>query len=913
MPALADTWLPVVADVRPAGFRIGQHVAWANGAASLLAFGLQPEGDGAVPVCVLHPSCPEAHAVLHVPAHRSAEPFAGGTAERDIRLMTLAWSPAGSPTALLTATQQGLVYVWTMAPPEAEADAPLCIHEWHGIRAADAGAPLAGATWLTPPSSWRWPPRPDSEGGPHSLETLFIPPPIAGSGVAGGCGGRLHWLRPGMLAFATVTTAGQLQVAWRGLGGAGGASCWRVSPPLQLPAPAGTAAMLPVATADAAATASGLLALLVYDSAASGDAGDLQQQLHVVDIAGDPTAVPPGSSTAAQLGSIGSTALDLGIGWRVLQAAFLPVSAGSAVQATVAAADESVFAVRWTSGTRGAWSRSQVQLAGAARPSAALPPHSATQAVAAGRLAMAILPAGGVSDVQLLLPKAADGEDLVLQGRAKLPNSCTAAAVSPTGACLATLHRPDDVGGQGFLRVSQLAHLLPAVLQQQTPAPSGDAARAAEAQQHAYRLAWAIVTGGGSWCAEAAVRRDVAVSGRRLRRQIFSHLDAWLHANAYSSRTFYGSLLDRVKLRVLEGCRDAGGVRLRGELRARLWCEAYSCAVNALLPNADAQAVTKKALQGEAVPFSAPLAAAATPWIQLGNKLASFVLQTSRRWAQLHLQSGGGDRAAAHQSEADSLLGARLLADIAFGKRLLQAHSRALAIAVLMARLASPQTPPQKDPLAGHTMAANSGLKALLTCLMKELASLQPLEVVGAMTPTAEAAAASFQGEESLHYARTAGRLDPETLRPLLAPDLACFKGLGEASAEQLQASAVALGLLPPPGAGAPPAARAAAAQAVLALPALPPLGRQLFQLDQSALAASGGAMSQSSGTSGAAAASQPAAGVAIKAEVSILGSWQADAWAAAGASGGTSDMARKRWRADADAALGLSSPAADW
>lgn len=123
----------------------------------------------------------------------------------------------------------------------------------------------------------------------------------------------------------------------------------------------------------------------------------------------------------------------------------------------------------------------------------------------------------------------------------------------------------------------------------------------------------------------------------------------------------------------------------------------------------------------------------------------------------------------------------------------------------------------------------------------------------------------------------------------------------------------MALGLLPPPGAGAPPAARAAAAQAVLALPALPPLGRQLFQLDQSALAASGGAMSQSSGTSGAAAASQPAAGVAIKAEVSILGSWQADAWAAAGASGGTSDMARKRWRADADAALGLSSPAADW
>lgn len=63
MPALVDTSLPVVADVRPAGFRVGQHVAWAPGAASLLAFGLQPEGDGAVPVCVLHPACPEVHAL----------------------------------------------------------------------------------------------------------------------------------------------------------------------------------------------------------------------------------------------------------------------------------------------------------------------------------------------------------------------------------------------------------------------------------------------------------------------------------------------------------------------------------------------------------------------------------------------------------------------------------------------------------------------------------------------------------------------------------------------------------------------------------------------------------------------------------------------------------------------------------
>ena len=35
-----------------------------------------------------------------------------------------------------------------------------------------------------------------------------------------------------------------------------------------------------------------------------------------------------------------------------------------------------------------------------------------------------------------------------------------------------------------------------------------------------------------------------------------------------------------------------------------------------------------------------------------------------------------------------------------------------------------------------------------------------------------------LQGGDPLHYARTAGPLKPEVLRPLLAPDLPCFKVL---------------------------------------------------------------------------------------------------------------------------------------
>jgi hypothetical protein len=62
------------------------------------------------------------------------------------------------------------------------------------------------------------------------------------------------------------------------------------------------------------------------------------------------------------------------------------------------------------------------------------------------------------------------------------------------------------------------------------------------------RLAWALVAGGGSWCLEAVARREIALRGTALRQEIFSHLDAWLHANSYSSRTLYAALLDRLKV-----------------------------------------------------------------------------------------------------------------------------------------------------------------------------------------------------------------------------------------------------------------------------------------------------------------------------------------------------------------------------
>ena len=57
-------------------------------------------------------------------------------------------------------------------------------------------------------------------------------------------------------------------------------------------------------------------------------------------------------------------------------------------------------------------------------------------------------------------------------------------------------------------------------------------------------------------------------------------------------------------------------------------------------------------------------------------------------------------------TNADGLLGVRLLADVGFTKRLLQAHNRALAAAALLARAEAPASPLQQHPLVSGSDSA---------------------------------------------------------------------------------------------------------------------------------------------------------------------------------------------------------------
>lgn len=112
------------------------------------------------------------------------------------------------------------------------------------------------------------------------------------------------------------------------------------------------------------------------------------------------------------------------------------------------------------------------------------------------------------------------------------------------------------------------------------------------------------------------------------------------------------------------------------------------------------------------------------------------------------------------------------------------------------------------------------------------------------------------------------------------------LQGLPEATADELRASAVALGLLPASG-GAAGAADPTAARHARSLPALPPLDLDALDFQH---AAEGLGMGVSS-----------SGGIGVDGD----GGWAAGVAASA--------MARKRWRSDADAALGVTSGLTVW
>ncbi|KAK9838105.1 hypothetical protein WJX81_001647 [Elliptochloris bilobata] len=238
---------------------------------ALLEVQASDEHAGALFICILDPSTPQEHEVLHCPC-------GVGTGER---LVALEWSPPGSQVAFQV-----------------------------------SGAPVA-VCWLEAPSPWRWPPKRarsiSGDAGSEVLDGVEAPfgphyPPGAG----------LHWARPATLPAAAVTRQGTLEVFWRRAAAAGSAPRWQQSVPLALPLAA------PLERADVAATHAGALQVLAVSSSAPARAA-------VLAVSGDPTCITSAGLAISPL-EVGPVAmLEAQEGRRVLHALFDPSSAGSAV------------------------------------------------------------------------------------------------------------------------------------------------------------------------------------------------------------------------------------------------------------------------------------------------------------------------------------------------------------------------------------------------------------------------------------------------------------------------------------------------------------------------------------------------------------------------------------------------------
>lgn len=70
------------------------------------------------------------------------------------------------------------------------------------------------------------------------------------------------------------------------------------------------------------------------------------------------------------------------------------------------------------------------------------------------------------------------------------------------------------------------------------------------------RLAWAMLTGGRAWDIIQCLRKLAEEEGLQWLGAAFARCDLILHAHPYSTRAFYGSRLNRLKLRALHGATD---------------------------------------------------------------------------------------------------------------------------------------------------------------------------------------------------------------------------------------------------------------------------------------------------------------------------------------------------------------------
>ncbi|GAB4816322.1 hypothetical protein N2152v2_003368 [Parachlorella kessleri] len=329
-------------------YRLGSCLAW-DRVTNLLAVEVFLPSHAGPPsclaVCILEPSCPEVHFLARMPL----SPLEAGMDSTDSvapgeHLAHLLWSPPGAARCLLAVTSLGRAFQWTQEDPGHTAPHVCCINSWHGAPAfqVTAAGSLLSCRFLETPSPWDYsaaPPNSSREGRRvrslaelqgfwrgHSVESAFLAPaPPAAASPAGAGAAGVHWVRPGALCCAVVTSQAQLQVLTRTFGGVGQPYRWAASPVVTL-LPVLSA---PLAHADVAAAHGATLRVLGTPAATHDESSSGEGVLMVAEVAGALCALDTAGGFLEQPTVSLTTRVVMGTGREVAHASFLPSSAGA--------------------------------------------------------------------------------------------------------------------------------------------------------------------------------------------------------------------------------------------------------------------------------------------------------------------------------------------------------------------------------------------------------------------------------------------------------------------------------------------------------------------------------------------------------------------------------------------------------
>eukprot|EP00873_Tetraselmis_striata_P039016 jgi/Tetstr1/459280/TSEL_004679.t1 len=777
--------------------------AWCR-VSNLLALALAPATPSEAAVLLMEPSCPGEAVRLRVPLIPDPAAAAGGGGPRGVA--QLEWSPPGSPRMLLLLTHCGRIFGYRQPKPTPSAFQS--INEWQGraIMSLLPGEKLRSVHWLEPQSNWSWPAS-RASGAAESMESSFVAPKEADVKNSDHV---LHWVRPGLLAFAAVLANGHIRV-WSA--STPGADHWAERKTSIAGLGDGQ-----LAAADVTVGPSQTLRLGVVRG---GDGGAVT----VFEMRGDPTAESAGKAatklTVAKVAHVPMAGQSMGT--VPLGLHFEPTRAGRRFCCLL---DDKVGGALQVASYRQK-GKSHFELAASLRiplgaaPGAGAPPRLACLRWSPDGQQMALVLAERPSQLMLLnahgLQRVCDTVDLA-EGAAE-PWATAALAFSPNGTCLAITGTATVHGCASAGSASRLKLLCAPDTSGMQAAPGRSLEdegywKQLRAEQlsvtvQADRMLWCMLHDHHHWDVVARLQalRGVRLeggkgssaaaasqSGMQLALQL---ADDALHAHPRSTRTVYGAGMDLLKAAALaeEEHPDARAVLM--DLRTRNYLAVVENMFKSFFHQEDFYVLLHRQKQ-QSKPAAHHLGHAEREallrWTDWMVEYCAFFMSAMVTWVARHraLAAAGPGKLPPPGLPASAIPCVRLLPDQAFLKRL----TGTVIFCLFCVQTPDQQLQGKRDKLNRVVeFLKRAGVAIQSNC---QVPRVEDPEKAGAEVAAGRSAAACFQAQFSLHYSRTGGAISWQVIADVIS-QCQTTASVEPLSDEAMYDTARRLGLLPGP------------------------------------------------------------------------------------------------------------------